>query len=667
VAVRLPVIQQPELVRPRTVADCANIPRPCAFVSCKFNLLIDLMEDGGLVLNAPSKRLAGAERVFPDRRAIDGQWYVEIHLPEHEYGRSLAAARARDEALDARVAERTGAARAVADAKATAVLDAARARASKLPAAKTPKRRERRHQRVTAIMERARARAAEIRAQAALRAEETEAKIREAAAQHERRRIFVLGPLDSAARAREVADLWAVDYGAGSAAVHRDWPADLERAGLVERDIDASFRDELEDAIEYWFSPDGEPVASCLLDEIKTLDRSRLDCLLDGIAKRMFVSRERVRQVLGSAVGKYLATSADTQIEEDCDMADKTAIAWCEHTHNLWIGCEHAPRDAPRSETCEMMTGGGPGSDSEAQCGAPSVGGNASFRYCAAHLEQVERAGGAVHRDSLSSAPTAPECDNCYAERFDRRYGGEHWGPDAPRRLLSDEYWRKPLRWNAAAEAKGERARVFCSSLADWAEMLGGERGRLLDEQRARLWELIPRTPWLDWLLLTKRIENAPKLLPWYRDGGDPWPNVWLGTTCGARSSLWRVRWLRQVRAVVRFVSGEPLLEHITAEEWDDVLRPWEGALDLSRPVDTTRVHQLIVGDESGSGRRPADPDWVRTARDAAARNGVAFLFKQWNGPTGEAVGITGTREGGKRTIHLPLLDGKRHDARPTR
>lgn len=635
-AVRLPVIQPVEFKRPRTVADCENGPRPCAFVGCEHNLLIDVMGDGGLVLNAPSKRLAGAERVFPDRRAIDRQWYVEIHLPAHETDRSLDAARARDEALSARIAERVGGVRAACGDKIGSIMEAARRRAEGIPRAKTPRTRERRHARVARIMERARDRVAEVRAEAERRAAELEASIRDGAARAERSRVFVIGPLDAAARAREIADLWEAEHGPGSAAVHRDWPAELERAGLVERDIDAAFRDELDDALEYWFDPDAkEPVASCLLDEIKTLDRSRLDCLLDGIAKRMFVSRERVRQILGSAVNKYLATASDTQIEEDIDMADTTAIAWCEHTHNLWIGCEHAPRDAPEHRPQEVAGKAPP-------------------------------------------APTSPECDNCYAERFDKRYGGEHWGADAPRRILSDDYWRKPLRWNAAAEARGERERVFCSSLADWAEMLGGERGRLLDEQRERLWELIPRTPWLDWLLLTKRIENAPKLLPWYRDGGEPWPNVWVGTTCGARSSLWRMHRLRGVRAAVRFVSSEPLLDHISDREWDEALQPGyecdcgpdvtvvDGrCLACGGIVGELRIDWLIVGDESGPGRRPANPDWVRTARDAAARNGVAFVFKQWNGPTGETVGIAGTREGGKRTIHLPLLDGRKHDARP--
>ncbi len=633
--VRLPVIQSADPPRPVVVGDCTDGPRPCPRVSCRFNLLIDVMEDGGLVLNAPSKRLAGADRVFPDRRAIERQWYVEVNLLAHEGRRQLEAARARGEALESRIAARSATIRFAAEERAGRVLVDGRRRSDAIPrvksAGRTPAQvtaaRARRSARVGRIMAAARARAAKVREVGERRVEMAATRMRSSAAQNERRRVFMIGPLDSAARARELADRWAIEHGAGTAAVHRDWPTDLVRAGLIERDIDAAFRDELEDAIEHWFDPEGEPVASCLLDEIKTLDRSQLDCLLDGIARRMFVSRERVRQVLGSGVGKFIAASPDTAIEEDIDMADKTRIAWCDHTFNLWIGCEHAPRDAPAARHL------------------PGPPGLAELVGCQ-DLEPTE------------PLPTAPECDHCYAEAFDRRYGGEHWGPDAPRRLLSDDYWRKPLKWNAAAERAGKRAQVFCSSLADWAEILAGERGRLLDEQRARLWELIPRTPWLDWLLLTKRIENVPALLPWYRDGGgEPWQNVWIGTTCGARSSLWRVDQLRQVRAAIRFISGEPLLERLTAEDWDRALGGGE----------FYGVDQLIIGDESGPGRRPADPAWVRDARDAAARHGVAFLFKQWNGPTGGDVGIAGVREGGKRTIHLPVLDGRVHAARPVR
>lgn len=305
-------------------------------------------------------------------------------------------------------------------------------------------------------------------------------------------------------------------------------------------------------------------------------------------------------------------------------MGERTAISWCHHTFNVWWGCVHAPAE--------------PGAD----------------------------------QDDISE-----ECRNCYAESFDRRVGGEHWGATAPRRFFGDAYSNKPLRWNSQANRLGKRARVFCSSMADWAERHADpEINARMDAERAKLWRLIRETPWLDWLLLTKRAERLPDLLPWMsrpvNDGGrymdheqlleisQPWPNVWVGVTAGTRRSLWRVYKLREVSAAVRFVSCEPLLEHITDEDWDDALRGGYYAVPEEH-----RVHWLIVGDESGRRRRPARPEWIETARDAAERHGVAFHFKQWNGPTDSVIhsqrGIV--TKGGK--IHLPLLRGIRHDATP--
>ena len=40
--------------RPRTRADCANVPRPCPFVGCKYNLYLDVHpETGNIKLNFP--------------------------------------------------------------------------------------------------------------------------------------------------------------------------------------------------------------------------------------------------------------------------------------------------------------------------------------------------------------------------------------------------------------------------------------------------------------------------------------------------------------------------------------------------------------------------------------------------------------------------------------
>ena len=63
------------------------------------------------------------------------------------------------------------------------------------------------------------------------------------------------------------------------------------------------------------------------------------------------------------------------------------------------------------------------------------------------------------------------------------------WGTTAPRRFFGDAHWREPLKWNEEAGRAGTRERVFCASMADVFEWRSD-----LNEQRARLWELI-RTP----------------------------------------------------------------------------------------------------------------------------------------------------------------------------
>ena len=270
----------------------------------------------------------------------------------------------------------------------------------------------------------------------------------------------------------------------------------------------------------------------------------------------------------------------------------------------------------------------------------------------------------------------SPGCDHCYAEAIDGRFGGGHWGPAAPRRFMNDAYWRKPINWNARAVRTGVRERVFCGSLCDWAEMRPDEVGAIQAVTRMRLWQQINATPMLDWLLLSKRPENWAMLLPWAQPGGgnymrsdrvstyaEPWLNVWLMVT-GENSEqlIRRTEILRRTPAAVRGISAEPLLEHISAKTWDQALGrrvDYRRSGDGTGPTpDFPRIDWLIVGDESGSGARPAQPDWIRTAREAALRHGVAFHFKQWNGPTGGTVGITGLRKSPKSKVHLPVLDG---------
>jgi protein gp37 len=128
-----------------------------------------------------------------------------------------------------------------------------------------------------------------------------------------------------------------------------------------------------------------------------------------------------------------------------------------------------------------------------------------------------------------------------------------------------------------------------------------------VSESRARLYELIERTPRLDWLLLTKRPQNFLRFLPksWL---SQPRPNVWGMTTAGVNASLWRVTDLLKAPFVVYGVSMEPLLE------------PMEVPLGVA---------WIIIGGESGPGARPCHVDWIRHLVKSAEALGVAHFVKQ--------------------------------------
>lgn len=240
-------------------------------------------------------------------------------------------------------------------------------------------------------------------------------------------------------------------------------------------------------------------------------------------------------------------------------------------------------------------------------------------------------------------------CRYCYAEhaattRIARAQGTELWGKDAARKPASESYWRDPERWNRKAEKEGRKHRVFCASLADVFE----DR-RDLDVHRARLFDLIRRTPWLDWQLLTKRPENilgvmnvdgllrraallaedaktARMLAAWC--GGEPPLNVWVGTTVEDQAAAdLRVPVLLQVPAEVRFLSCEPLLGEVHIAHW---------LTDLGLRTRTTSewgaapaIHWVIVGGESGSHARASYIGSMRSLVEQVQNSGAACFVKQ--------------------------------------
>jgi protein gp37 len=181
-------------------------------------------------------------------------------------------------------------------------------------------------------------------------------------------------------------------------------------------------------------------------------------------------------------------------------MADKTLIAWTDHTANFWMGC----------------------------------------------------------------MKVSPGCANCYAETLTtNRMGLKVWGPakTTERQAVKNVYgnlrkWNRETK-NGAPSVQGEGMPhlVFVGSLMDWAE-----DHPMLDAIRRRMWHEIRMHEYLHFQMLTKRPERIPDLLPPFWD--EIKGRVWLGTSVEDMKVAERADHLRQMHGdcAITFISYEPAL-----------------------------------------------------------------------------------------------------------
>jgi protein gp37 len=245
-------------------------------------------------------------------------------------------------------------------------------------------------------------------------------------------------------------------------------------------------------------------------------------------------------------------------------------------------------------------------------------------------------------------------CNNCYAETWAKRTGfPDLWGVDAGRRTFGVKHWTDPLKWNAVAGKSGKRHLVFCNSMADVFDNHSG-----VTDARKRLWYLIQSTPYLTWILLTKRIGNAKAMLP--TDWGDGYPNVWLGiSVCNQVEADRDIPKLLTVPAQVRFLSCEPLLGRIdlfrfqkgmctecagsgevdnwpTQNEVDEGARAAEPLAERCYECGGTGLWEgnpglswVIAGGESGAGARYMDLFWAENLLSECRAQEIPFFMKQ--------------------------------------
>ncbi len=227
-------------------------------------------------------------------------------------------------------------------------------------------------------------------------------------------------------------------------------------------------------------------------------------------------------------------------------------------------------------------------------------------------------------------------CVNCYAERINQQRFGtglpyNRASRDRVEVVLGERTLRAPLSWRRSR-------RVFVCSMTD----LFGEW--VPDGYIDRVFAVMALAPH-QFIVLTKRptrmreyLTNADRMYvlrsgieEWSDEVGTlGWPlrNVWLGTSVEDQAAAdTRIPELLATPAAVRWVSCEPLLGPVDldgAGGWIAGLHPngSDAGLDW-----------VVVGGESGPGRRPCEVEWIADIVRQCDQAEVPVFVKQDSGP----------------------------------
>lgn len=193
----------------------------------------------------------------------------------------------------------------------------------------------------------------------------------------------------------------------------------------------------------------------------------------------------------------------------------------------------------------------------------------------------------------------SPGCKNCYAEVMAKRlHAMGAQGYDNEFQLtLHQQRLRQPL-------SRKRPTTFFVNSMSDLFHE------EVPDSFLDSVFDTIRATPQHTYQVLTKRADRLPR---YFKRRACP-ENVWLGVSVEDRKyGVPRIGHLRTVKARIRFLSVEPLLEDL-------------GSIELSD------IHWVIVGGESGTKARPMREEWISKVQAQAEAAGAAFFFKQWGG-----------------------------------
>ncbi len=242
-------------------------------------------------------------------------------------------------------------------------------------------------------------------------------------------------------------------------------------------------------------------------------------------------------------------------------------------------------------------------------------------------------------------------CANCYAERMHRRLaamGQEKYAQPFSKVVVHPDSLDKPLHWRKPRT-------IFVNSMSDlfhpdvpfefidqvFAVMALCPQHcfQILSKRTQRLAEYLTcdrgrykfetdHTTYAWWVDLAAR--DLPFQRPEVTDFPHPLPNVWLGVSVENQATTnERIPHLLKCPAAVRFLSLEPMLGPINLDSDDADGCHALGCGHAECECGNRGIDWLIVGCESGPGRRPFELDWARSVRDQCQAAGVPLFIKQ--------------------------------------
>ena len=196
-------------------------------------------------------------------------------------------------------------------------------------------------------------------------------------------------------------------------------------------------------------------------------------------------------------------------------------------------------------------------------------------------------------------------CKYCYAEVMTRRLmamGIDKYKDGFAVRTHEDSL-QTPFSWKKPKI-------VFVNSMSDLFHP------KVPIEFIKKVFFVMNETPQHTYQVLTKRADRLYEIheqLNWTS-------NIWMGVSVEDERVTERIDFLREINAVTKFLSCEPLI----------------GPLNN---MNLYGIDWVIVGGESGRKARPMYESWVWDIKQQCQEEGVKFFFKQWGGTNKKKAG----------------------------